>query len=112
MELEIPTDEKAIVILPADEIEEIAQNVRTILLTPKFSVPLDRGFGIDGGLIDLPMSVAKVRLTANIVEAVNKFEPRVKVKKINFSGDSVDGVVVSSVIVELVESKLRGGVAL
>ena len=32
--------------------EEIAQNVAVILATPKFSVPLDRGLGMDMNFLD------------------------------------------------------------
>ena len=95
--------------MPENELEEIAQNVRMIITTLKKQVPLDRDFGLDSALIDMPSNVAQVRATANIVTEVNKCEPRVKVKKVNFSGEAMEGVLVSSVVVEIVESKLRGG---
>lgn len=107
-EIEVTID-KFISIMPENEFEEIAQNVRMIITTLKKQVPLDRGFGLDSALVDMPINVAQVRMTANIVTAVNEFEPRVKVKKVNFSGDGVEGLVVASVIVEIIESKLRGG---
>ena len=45
MEFVVTTDAKTIDFAPATKIEEILQNVRTILGTVKFSVPLDREFG-------------------------------------------------------------------
>ena len=39
---EVTNLQKSVKIYPESELEEIAQNIRTILLTPKFSVPLDR----------------------------------------------------------------------
>ena len=39
-------------IIPESEIEEILQNIKTILSTYKGTVPLMRDFGIDPNLID------------------------------------------------------------
>ena len=108
MVIEIPTEIKTVSIIPESEIEEIAQNVRMILHTFKGQVPLDRNFGIDSEIIDMPVNVARTKMTTRIVKAVNDSEPRVKVKEVKFSGDAVDGLVVASVVVELVESRLRG----
>lgn len=76
---------------PASEIEEIIQNVRTIMTTPVYSVPLDRMFGLNPEMVDLPLPVAQARLTAEIVAKVEKFEPRVSVTKVTFAGDGIDG---------------------
>ena len=78
---------------PDTELEEVIQNVRTILTTRRGSVPLDRGFGINTSLIDLPATVIKSRLTAEIIEAVERFEPRVRVESVKFLGDGADGVI-------------------
>lgn len=75
---------------PKNELLEILQNVRTILSTPKFSVPLDRDFGIDISLLDKPIPVAKAKLSSEIILVIKKYEPRVKVTKITFEGD-IDG---------------------
>ena len=72
---------------PKNEVEEVLQNVRTILSTAKGTVPLDRQFGLDGAIIDLPVTLAKAKLTNEIFQALNRYEPRVKVEKISFSGD-------------------------
>ena len=78
---------------PTTEAEEIVQNVRTILTTRRGSVPLDRAFGIDTVLIDLPVTAIKGRLTTEIIEAVERFEPRVEVKEVKFAGDAAEGAV-------------------
>ena len=39
---------------PQTETEEIMQNVAMILATPKFSVPLDRGLGLQMAFLDKP----------------------------------------------------------
>ena len=68
---------------PENELEEIFQNVRTILSTPKGSVPLDREIGID-----LSYPVAEAKLTTEIIAAVKRYEPRVSITAISFTGDA------------------------
>lgn len=95
-------------IMPATELEEIAQNVAMILATEKFSVPLDRTFGVDANLIDLPINAAQAKLTAEIATAIREQEPRARVKKCFFSGDVDDGQLIATVRIEVVEKNLRG----
>ncbi|MEG1413466.1 MAG: GPW/gp25 family protein [Acidaminococcaceae bacterium] len=82
---------------PATELEEILQNVRTILTTKKYTVPLDRGFGMNAELLDAPLPYAEGMLTAEIIETVEKYEPRVKVTKVTYTGDGEAGRLVPSV---------------
>ena len=92
MEFEITTSASTTVnFAPATTIEEILQNVRTILSTPVYSVPLDRAFGVNADFVDLPLPVAQARLSANIVQAVQKFEPRVEVTQVQFGADVISG---------------------
>lgn len=79
--------------MPSSELEEIAQNVLTIISTTKFSVPLDRGFGIDTQLLDSPLPAVKAKLTAEIVAAVAQFEPRARVTEVLFGGQPISGFV-------------------
>lgn len=98
-------------IKPATEYEEIIQNVRTILMTERGSVPLDRDFGIERKVMDVPLNVARARLSAAVVKAVNEGEPRVRVRKVYFEQanyDTIDGILKPCVEVELVKEKLRG----
>ena len=69
---------------PGSEAEEVLQNVRTILTTPKYSVPLDREFGIAADVLDAPIGVAQALLSAEITAAIAKFEPRAKVTKVDY----------------------------
>ena len=98
-------------IMPATELDEIAQNVAMILATEKFSVPLDRTFGIDAKLVDLPISTAQAKMSAEIATAIREQEPRAKLQKVIFKGND-DGQLVMSVRITIDESKLRGGVKL
>lgn len=87
MELEILAVPAEIDFTPANLALEVAQNVRTILSTPKYSVPLDRSFGLSAVMLDAPMPRARAALQAEIVTAIRKYEPRCKVLKISFEGD-------------------------
>lgn len=89
---------------PENEILEILQNVRTILSTVKFSVPLDRDFGIDASLLDKPILEAKAKISSEIILAIKKYEPRVKVEEITFSGD-MDGKLQPKVQVSIIETQ-------
>ena len=92
MEFEITADTSVTVnFAPATTTEEIWQNVRTVLATPVYSVPLDRAFGVNEELLDLPMPVSQARLAAEIVQALQQFEPRVEVTKVTFTGDALTG---------------------
>lgn len=98
-------------LMPSTEYEEILQNVRTILATVKGTVPLDREFGINPNVLDQSVNVVQARLNAAIVEAVNKFEPRARVRKFcydNSPRETLDGIVKPRVELEIVSDKLRG----
>lgn len=87
---------------PATEVEEILQNVRCILSTTKFSVPLDRDFGLDATYLDKPLEVAKAKMASDIVLAISEYEPRVTVSDILFEAD-LDGILKAKVQVVINE---------
>lgn len=70
--------------------EEIIQNVRTICTTLKGSVPMDRELGVNADLVDQSIVSARARLSAELIRAVRKFEPRCKVVSVSF--DDVDAI--------------------
>ncbi len=76
---------------PSSVMEEVYQNVRTIVATPVYSVPLNRSFGVNAVMLDLPLPVAQAKLAAEIVQAIEKFEPRVTVRKVSFTGNAESG---------------------
>lgn len=76
---------------PSSKYVEILQNVRTILATPIYSVPLDRTFGIDAECLDMPMPIAKANLGQKIIKAIRKYEPRAEVTKITWEANQ-DGI--------------------
>lgn len=77
----------AIDLAPKTTVEEVLQNVRTIITTIKYEIPLDRDFGIDGDVIDMSMQQAQAKLSQEIFRAVRQYEPRAVIESIDFSGD-------------------------
>lgn len=61
-------------------LESILQNVALVLATRKGSVPQYRDFGVDMSFLDMPVPEAKMRMIAPIREAVEEWEPRVRVR--------------------------------
>jgi len=72
---------------PKTVVEEVLQNVRTIITTTKYSIPMDREFGIDGSVVDLPINVAQAKLTNEIFRAIKRYEPRAVIESITFKGE-------------------------
>ena len=74
-------------LMPSTEEEEVLQNVRMISGIWVGSVPLERDLGIDAGILDLPIAQAKARLTAELAEAISKYEPRARLKGISYEAE-------------------------
>ena len=86
-----------------DTVKSILQNVSIILRTIKGSCPMYRGFGVDATLIDRPIPAAKVLLFSQIREAIEEYEPRVRVKSVDFDTRSeMQGALIPIVEVEIV----------
>ena len=105
---DVKVDLRDVNLMPSTEIEEIVQNVQMIVLTMRGTVPLDRAFGVDGRFLDEPINAAQARAVAEITSAVNTQEPRARVQKVFFGGE-IDGRLDITVRIEIVGSKLRGG---
>lgn len=69
---------------PGNTINKIQICLATILTTAKYSVPMDRDFGLDATLLDEPSPRGMALLRAEIYEVINKYEPRVKILNISF----------------------------
>jgi phage baseplate assembly protein W len=68
----------------------------------KYSVPLDRLFGIDASMLDRPTPKAMAALQAEILTAVRRYEPRCRVTRVTFDGD-MDGRLVPKVRIKINE---------
>ena len=83
---------------------EILQNVRTILATRKGSVPLDRAFGISWDNVDQSLPAAKMLMRSEVIDAIERYEPRAKVTSVDFAEDvegAIDGVLKPIVTVQI-----------
>ncbi|MEM4958776.1 MAG: GPW/gp25 family protein [Nanopusillaceae archaeon] len=66
-----------------DTYKSVLQNISVILTTPKGTDPHRPDFAMDlDALIDNPTPLSVGRMKAKIVEAIETYEPRVKVKEI------------------------------
>lgn len=93
-------DPEIIDIAPKNDVNEILQNVRTILATTKGTIPLDREFGIDGSVIDMPTMQAQACLTNEIFQAIRRYEPRVSIDNITFDGE-ISGKLIPKVVITI-----------
>lgn len=82
--------------------DEIYQNLKVIFTTQSGTVALDRDFGIDFSVVDLPLQQAKAALTIEYIEKVKKYEPRVRVKQVTFKVNGTEGVLKPKVVIGLV----------
>lgn len=74
------------------EFEDIRLCLDTLLSVRAGSQPLDREFGINfDSIVGFPVNVAKNMLSLEIMEKVDRYEPRVKVDCIDFLNDE-DGI--------------------
>ena len=97
-------DQGALKFNETDTVKSVLQNVAIILATPKGTVPMYRDFGVDTEFLDLPMPVAKVRMIAEVREAVEAWEQRARVLSVRFSEEAeAEGVLLPVVEVEIVD---------
>lgn len=90
---------------PSGVVEEVLQNVRTLLRTIKYSVPLDRDLGIDASFLDRPAPEAMAKLRVQIAEGIQRFEPRARVKVIEFKqyeDDAYAGIFYPVTLIEVI----------
>ena len=88
---------------PENEVIEILQNVVTICMTQKYSVPMDREFGVDAQFLDEAVSKLRAKFKGEVVRAVKKFEPRARVTAIDFTTD-LNGKVIPRIKVRIAGS--------
>ena len=86
---------------PESEVIEILQNVLTICMTQKYSVPMDRELGVEGEFLDEAVSRLRAKFKGEVVRAVKKYEPRARVTAIDFTAD-LNGKVVPRIKVKIV----------
>lgn len=98
-------DLKNINLAPETREEEIMQNVAVIISTPKFSVPLDRGLGMAQRFVDKPIQVAQSILISEVLDAVERDEPRVEVLNVTFEMGGTPGALIPVVEVDILDDE-------
>lgn len=96
-------------VVGATGLEDILQCVQLIILTHLGSVVLDRRFAGDGSYIDQPGPFGAARAMAGLAEAIERHEPRVRVKRIEMPTDqaaNADGTFFPTVILTIKEGVL------
>lgn len=81
------------------ERKEIIRNVQTILATPLGTCPLYREFGLDVNYLDHPLDLAQNLFAVAAMEAVERWEPRVRVSNVTFEADGADGHMKAKVVI-------------
>lgn len=84
----------------ADLRREIERNVRTLLTTPVGTCPLYREFGIQLTALDQPLEVAQNIMAVEIMDAVERWEPRVRVTDVTVEADA-NGSLQAKVVIDL-----------
>lgn len=69
-------DAEKISLIENDTAKSVVQNIYLILGTRVGTVPMYREFGIPQSFVDKPPAVAETIMTAEIYDAIEKFEPR------------------------------------
>ena len=78
--------------------KEILRNVRTIVVTPLGTCPLYRHFGLNTTYLDFPLPIAENLMAVEMIEAIERWEPRVQVKDIFFTAE-LEGKLKAKVVI-------------
>lgn len=82
-----------------DEQEDILRCLRTLIMTPAGTVPLDRDFGIDNSLlIGTSIDAARSVLAVEIIDKVDRYEPRASVLEVDTTADEAGQIIAKVVI--------------
>lgn len=81
------------------EAEDILRCLRTLIMTPAGTVPLDRDFGIKQDFLGYPVNVAENLLAVEIIDKVDKYEPRVSVTEVGLHATE-EGMITAKVVIQ------------
>ena len=98
-------DLKNINLAPETTEEEVLQNIAVIISTPKFSVPLDRGLGMAQRFVDRPIQVAQSILISEVLDAVERDEPRAEVLGVTYELGDTPGTLIPVVEVNIIDDE-------
>lgn len=66
---------------------DVKRCLQVLLGTRAGTLALDRDFGLDWDFLDMPTEAAKAACSAEIIEKIDKYEPRATVKRVTFTGN-------------------------
>lgn len=81
------------------EQDEVIRCIQNLALTPAGTVPLDREFGVDISFLGMPIKTAKNILAIELINKIDKYEPRASVKEVDMTG-TVDGQIKIRMVIE------------
>ena len=81
---------------------EIFRNLQILYGTQAGEQALDREFGIDMAIMDVPTEGAKALLTAEFVRKTQMYEPRARVKSVEWISGKEEQNLIPKVVVTLV----------
>jgi len=91
----------------ATGLREIAQNVKMIITTWRGEVFLDRNFGLDARVIDLPINLLHANIATDITQQIEQYEPRVEVTSVTLTeSDAGDGKMIPLVMIRIKDGVL------
>lgn len=90
MDIKVDSIEKNYIFKPATTEEEVMQNVENIVSRIKYNIPLAREKGIIAENIDKPQEIAKAELVADILDEIDREEPRYKVSEVIISDTYIE----------------------
>ena len=96
---------KKINLAPESTVEEVLQNIAMIISTPKFSVPLDRKFGLAQRFIDKPIQTAQPVLISEVLDAIEEYEPRAQIGDVTFELGERPGALIPVVEVNIIDGE-------
>jgi hypothetical protein len=94
-------DSKGWINFAATGVKEIVQNVKYIVLTDYYSVPLDREFGFNAVMVDKPIPVAELVISQEVAMKIALYEPRCVFEEVNFTGDGMEGKLIPEIKIGL-----------
>lgn len=81
--------------------DRIVQNVLNILRTKKYEIPFMREMGIDTDYIDNVNTFLYNNITNDVIELIEKYEPRVTILKVDIKGQDENGNFIIDVEMEV-----------
>ena len=95
---------KEIDLAPANEYQEVLQNVAVILDTTQGSCPMFRDFGLPGSLYGRPQNIVENMMVGYLYEQIEEFEPRANISDIQFEHDAATGRTIPLIYLQEVDT--------